>query len=120
MTPTAQVLPFIFTILNNTTGQIYIELPERFVRCFELENGAITPIPDQLYEVAETLLEARRYDIVRRLEITTVDSIYYTHIVRWKGGMAWVRAEPRISGVGQGVVPPEAGGLGGGLRIPGT
>lgn len=98
MTPTSLVLPFIFTILNNATGQVYIELPERFVRCVEVENGSITPIPDQLYEVAETLLEARRYDIVRRLEITTVDSIFFTHIIRWKAGQAWVRAEPRISG----------------------
>ena len=105
MTPTAQVLPFIFTILNNTTGQIYIELPERFVRCFELENGAITPIPDQLYEVAETLLEARRYDIVRRLEITTVDSIYYTILFAGREGWPGSARSPGFPGLDRGWCP---------------
>lgn len=116
MTPETTVVPFVFTVFDNASGAILHELPERFVKCDALQK----PDLENLFEVAEILMEARGYEIMRRLKILPFDTVYLTHVVRKKGRIAWVRAVPWLGdGGGAAAVPPAAPPAGGDLRNPG-
>jgi len=90
MTPILSVIPFSFSIIDVSNSVILAELPERFVRCNE--DG--TPDPDHLYEVVETLVEARGFETTLRMAIIYREDAYYPCVVQIDDVCGWVRAVP--------------------------
>lgn len=99
MTPNNTISPFRFEIIDISNSFVLVELPERFVRC--AEDG--TPDADHLYEVVETLVEARGFEVALRMSLIHEDNhgIYYPHVVQFGAISGWVRATavgPRMTG----------------------
>ena len=90
MTPTNTVCPFIFAIVDISNSYVLVELPERFVKCDE--NGI--PDADHLYEVAETLVETREWEVALRMSLIYENNqgVYYPHVVQFGAINGWVRA----------------------------
>lgn len=91
MTPNTTVQPFNFEIIDISNAYTLLcTLPERFVRCNE--DG--TPDADHLYEVVETLVEARGFDTALRLSLIQGEASYFSHAVQLGAICGWVRATP--------------------------
>ena len=110
MTPSGTVRPFSFQVIDVSGGAIITEFPERFVRCDDKGQPDI----DHLYEVVETLAEARGFDTTLRMAVQNMEGYYYPHVLQMGAVCGWVRAWPstgvRDGGPGGAVAPGGRGG----------
>lgn len=101
MTPLYELVLFNFFIIDISSGQILLSFPERFVQCLErICDESVEPINNNLFEVAGILLETQdRYiNNVRQLEIYSIDTIYHTHMIDYKGRRCWMAGAPAGAG----------------------
>jgi hypothetical protein len=89
MTPLTTVRPFKFEIIDLSNSFVLVEFPERFVRC-DLSG---VPDADHLYEVVETLVEARGFETTLRMALVPTEcDTYYPQVVQFGAINGWVRA----------------------------